>query len=100
MQLTTRPLVIGVLVALLGSSVDSKRCPKGPTVTAAAGAIQGIATQVPDSDVTVNKFLGIPFAEPPVRFGAPKALSKPFNSTFKATKLPPSCLPQISANGK
>ncbi|KAK3062992.1 hypothetical protein LTS18_002971 [Coniosporium uncinatum] len=99
MQLTTRPLVIGVLVALLGSSVDSKRCPKGPTVTAAAGAIQGIATQVPNSDVTVNKFLGIPFAEPPVRFGAPKALSKPFNSTFKATKLPPSCLPQISANG-
>jgi len=100
MQLRAQPFVFAGLVALLGKSVESKRCPREPLVTAAAGTIQGIATQVPDSNVSVNKFLGIPFAQAPVRFEAPKALSTPFSSTFKATKLPPSCVSQISGNGK
>ncbi|RDL32983.1 Uncharacterized protein BP5553_08422 [Venustampulla echinocandica] len=37
-----------------------------PTAVVDAGTVVGVATSLPSSKVTVNKFLGIPYAEPPV----------------------------------
>lgn len=38
-----------------------------PTATIDSGHLRGVATKHADSGVTVNQFLGIPFAEPPVK---------------------------------
>ena len=57
-----------------------------PTVQSSHGAITG--DQCPSA--AVDRFLGIPYAEPPVRFAAPQAYSGNYNTTF--TMQPPSCI--------
>ncbi|KAI1334237.1 Alpha/Beta hydrolase protein [Xylariaceae sp. FL0016] len=55
-----------------------------PTATISAGTLVGISTSLPSSNVTVNKFLGIPYAAAPVdqlRFAMPQA-PKPWSGEF------------------
>lgn len=62
-----------------------------PTATVANGVVVGTTTVVATATATVNKFLGIPYAQPPVRFEKPVAAenwSTPKNvSAFQAACL-------------
>ncbi|KAL4794267.1 Alpha/Beta hydrolase protein [Aspergillus venezuelensis] len=68
-----------------------------PTAIIDSGAIVGTTTQVavPSATVTVNKYLGIPFAEKPERFRLPEPVS-PWSDFFDASQYGPACYQQIS----
>lgn len=73
-----------------------------PVVQTTLGEIHGISTEVTVGGVsyTVNRFLGIPFAEPPVgnlRFRKPQPLSQ-LTSPFNASKFGYIC-PQVALPG-
>lgn len=60
---------------LFVSSVFAQGDTSAPTATIDNGPIRGTVTQLPDSNVQVNQFLGIPFARPPIdnlRFSPPE----------------------------
>ncbi|KAF2405579.1 alpha/beta-hydrolase [Trichodelitschia bisporula] len=63
---------------------------QSPTVTLDSGVYRGLATSLPGSSVTVHKYLGIPFAEPPERFGLPQPLP-PSTAVKSAEKGAPAC---------
>jgi hypothetical protein len=81
-------------IVLFASAVCSTTAYARPSATINAGVVVGAATSVPSSTNTVNKFLGIPFAAPPVRF-APPVPPKPWTKPFQATKNAPSCIQQF-----
>ena len=62
-----------------------------PTVTLDTGIWKGVPTQQAGSSISVHKYLGLPFAAPPVRFSPPQP---PASSTAQrnADKLPPACI--------
>lgn len=68
-----------------------------PSATVDAGIVIGTTTSIPSSSTTVNKFLGIPFAAPPIRFSPPqkpRSWSKPLSAKgFKSA-----CIQQFSCN--
>ena len=75
-----------------------------PRVTTTEGEIHGVTTQVTvaGSSYNVHKYLGIPFAEPPVgdlRFKKPEARKAALDSPFNATQFGPIC-PQIKVEGE
>jgi carboxylesterase type B len=86
-QFLASTIAIYVSVASAGSS--------SPSATLDAGVVIGTTTAIPSSSTNVNKFLGIPFAAPPIRFSPPqkpKSWFKPLSAqTFK-----PACIQQFS----
>lgn len=77
---------------------------RNPTVTAPAGTIIGTTTIVSaaTATVTVAKYLGIPYAQPPTgtgRFSPPKATNA-FSTPWVAQSYGPACLQQFSSDGK
>lgn len=78
---------------VLGFCAPAALCAKGsgPSATLDSGTIVGTTTVVPSSTVTVNKFLGIPFASPPERFGAPVPAKK-WKGSLDATEIKPACI--------
>jgi carboxylesterase type B len=62
-----------------------------PSVTLDTGIWKGVPTQQAGSSIIVHKYLGLPFAAPPVRFSPPQP---PASSTTQknADKLPPACI--------
>lgn len=67
----------------------------GPTATLAAGVINGVSTTVPGSPVTVNKFLGVPYAARPERFSPPKPV-EPWSTPYDASAYRPACIQQFN----
>jgi acetylcholinesterase len=61
-----------------------------PTATLSYGAVQGIQTTLAGAEYPVNKFLGIPYAEPPQRF-SPAAEVLPRKDPIKATAFGATC---------
>src|ERR1700761_4455284 len=80
-------LTVFSLLALLSSSNGQSN----PEVTINSGIYEGLAVKHSGSDTIVHKYLGIPFASPPVRFAPPKPLSSS-TERKKAHKLPPACI--------
>ena len=71
----------------------------GPVVQIDAGKVKGVASQ--SHGATVNKFLGIPYAEPPLnqlRFATPESI-KPWNGTLNALHQPNACIQYYGAKG-
>ena len=62
-----------------------------PTATINSGVIAGTTTSLPSSPITVNKFLGIPFGAPPVRFSPPQPPA-PWQSIYDASEYKPACI--------
>ena len=61
-----------------------------PTVTLDTGVYQGVPTHHAGSSKVIHKYLGLPFAAPPVRFSPPKPAAT--SSAIKqANVLPPAC---------
>jgi len=83
--------ILGAFAALNASPVVAARA-AAPTVTAAGGKFVG----TPGDIYPVDKYLGIPFAEPPVgnlRFRLPVGRNT-YSGTVDATKYGPSCVQQ------
>ncbi|KAG5754731.1 hypothetical protein H9Q70_002676 [Fusarium xylarioides] len=85
-KLLTVAIYAGATLAL-----PQSKTPSNPTVTIDNGIIIGTSTSIPDSKVKVNQFLGIPFAEKPIRFSPPKP-AKPWDTPYNATVYKPACL--------
>jgi hypothetical protein len=62
-----------------------------PSATIDSGVVIGLQTSLPGSVLPINKFLGIPYAAPPVRF-SPAVKPTPWNTSYYATQLGPSCI--------
>ncbi|SCO40515.1 related to triacylglycerol lipase V precursor [Fusarium fujikuroi] len=84
-KLLTTALYAGATLALPQSKTASN-----PTATIDNGIIIGTSTSIPDSKLKVNQFLGIPFAEKPIRFSPPKP-AKPWDYPYNATVYKPAC---------
>lgn len=65
-------------------------CTTAPTATLDSGPIVGIQTTLPGAISPVNKFLGIPYAATPERFGVPKP-PKPWKKPLNTSEFGPSC---------
>ncbi|KAH6683455.1 para-nitrobenzyl esterase [Halenospora varia] len=91
-----------VLNMLLGAQLPLLSLAASPTITLTDGVITGTATSVSGATATVNKFLGIPFAQPPVkdlRWALPQP-AKPWpNETKDASKWSAACLNQFVTTG-
>ena len=67
-----------------------------PTATIDVGLVVGTTTSLPSATVSVNKFLGIPFAvSPPRRFEPPEP-AKNFSRPLNATQWSHSCMQQFN----
>lgn len=86
------------LTSAVGSLASSKSQP-APTATIDSGLIVGATTSVPSSDVVVEKYLGIPFADEPVRF-SPANPVKPWSEPRNATEWGPACIEVISKSSQ
>jgi carboxylesterase type B len=84
-----------VLATLLFASA-AWACPtqNRPSATIKQGIVIGTATSIPSSTVTVNKFLGIPFASPPERFALPVP-PKQWKKPLDAFKNKPACIQEF-----
>lgn len=71
--------------------------PDPSTATIAAGPLLGVPTIHPDAPYNpINKYLGIPFADPPTRFSPPNPLSQNWTDPFNASEYGPACYQQFS----
>lgn len=66
-----------------------------PTATIDSGVVVGTTTSLPSSTITVNKFLGIPFGAPPVRFSPPKPAA-PWQFNYDASEYKPACIQKFN----
>jgi carboxylesterase 3/5 len=86
-------LVSSLFASLATASPPNYNNP-GPTATISSGVVHGVATTVPGSSVTVNKFLGIPYAAQPERF-SPARPPAPWSTPYEATAYGPACIQQF-----
>lgn len=88
--------IVALTISLLSSSaLAAPAASSPPTATVDSGSVVGVQTTLPGSSATVNKFLGIPFAAPVVRFDQPQPVEKWF-SPYDASKYGPACIQQFS----
>ena len=66
-----------------------------PTATIDSGVVIGTATSLPAASASVNKFLGVPFAQsPPVRFAPPEPVGAS-SEPIIAQEWAPACIQQF-----
>ncbi|KAI9368530.1 Carboxylesterase [Aspergillus egyptiacus] len=87
------PLVL--LASATGALASPCKPDHRPTAVIDSGTVAGASTSFPSSTVTVNKFLGIPFAAPPVRFSPPRPAHS-WEGIYDATEHKPSCIQQFN----
>ncbi|KAJ5764153.1 Alpha/Beta hydrolase protein [Penicillium manginii] len=79
------PLILLGLAAIVTGSKPL------PTAIIDSGAIVGTTTTLPSSTAVVNKYLGVPFGKPPVRFSPPEPVDR-WSTYYNATKWGPACI--------
>ncbi|WQF80507.1 Putative carboxylesterase, type B, carboxylesterase type B, carboxylesterase type B, active [Colletotrichum destructivum] len=85
-------MIVSILSFLFGT-VAHAALP--PSVVVGAGTVVGTTTTLPSSTALVNKFLGIPYAQPPVgdkRFLPPQSLKSFVETPLNATVWSSKCL--------
>jgi hypothetical protein len=83
---------LSILAAMAGAALANSR----PTAVVAQGVVVGTTTSLPAATATINKFLGIPFAQsPPERFGLPKPPSR-FRGELDASQFKDACTQQFN----
>ncbi|KIW42608.1 uncharacterized protein PV06_06140 [Exophiala oligosperma] len=87
--------IVGDAAPASVASVASVASSTAPTVTIDSGAVVGTTTLLAGATVTVDKYLGIPFAASPTRF-APAVKPTPWKSPYRATKYGPACIQQFN----
>ncbi|EEU44833.1 uncharacterized protein NECHADRAFT_49338 [Fusarium vanettenii 77-13-4] len=91
----SRNILVAALRAASALAIPHQRGSDSPTAVIDTGDVIGTTTSIPDSKVTVNKFLGIPFAEAPVRFAPPEP-AKSWSKPYDASKHKPACVPKFN----
>ena len=86
-------LSLCLLPVVLSKPVE--RAATAPSATLDSGVIVGTTTSLPSSSITVNKFLGIPFAAPPVRFSPPVSPAK-WSEPLDTSAQKPACIQQFN----
>jgi carboxylesterase type B len=86
-------LPLCLLHLVLATPVE--RAAAAPSATLDSGVVVGTTTGLPSSKVTVNKFLGIPFAAPPVRFSPPVSPAK-WSQPLDTSVYKPACIQQFN----
>lgn len=81
--------LLSLITLLLFTATDAT-----PTVTIDSGPVFGVATSPVGATATVDKYLGIPFAAPPVRF-SPAVKVTPWEKPFNATRYGSACIQQF-----
>lgn len=87
---------IGCILAIASTALSSSTggYAGAPTAVIENGMVIGTTTSLPAATATVNKFLGIPFAQsPPERFSPPS--QAPQMKTINATAWKPACIQQF-----
>jgi carboxylesterase 3/5 len=91
------------LLAGVSSATDCCNCVDPnthPSATIDTGPVAGTITSLPESDVVVNKFLGIPFAKPPARFSPPEPAVSWSPNILDASQYKPSCVQNFGNNSE
>ncbi|KAH7312453.1 cholinesterase [Stachybotrys elegans] len=86
-------LVATLALASASNSSSTAQCTNGPlrpTVAIDSGVVAGTTASIPSSNITVAKYLGIPFAERPVRF-SPPVRARPWDGVYDASEYKPAC---------
>lgn len=82
-------------LALVANSLAASSHP--PSATVRDGVLVGTTTLLPSTTASVNKFLGIPYAQsPPERFSVPVPPAR-WSTPKNATTFGPACLQQQSS---
>ena len=85
------------LAARHGKGNDKNKS-KLPTVCIDSGFLVGTTTSIPSATATINKFLGVPYAAPPVRFSKPQKVQQ-WKGNRNASSFGPACIQQFSGSG-
>lgn len=83
-----------ILLVHIASALALPLRSSSPTASIDSGVIIGTTTTIPSSNVVVEKYLGVPFADSPTRFEPPNPV-KPWPAPYKATKWGPGCIQEI-----
>ncbi|KAJ3549846.1 hypothetical protein NM208_g297 [Fusarium decemcellulare] len=92
-------LLVAVLCATTVVAYPNLKRADKPTATIDSGVVVGTTTSIPDSDTVVNQFLGIPFAEKPVRFSPPepvKGWNESWDKPYDASIFKPACIQKFN----
>ena len=90
-----RLLVTVVALFGVGDAAPATSSSSAPSVTIDSGVVVGTTTVLAGATVTVEQYLGIPFAASPTRF-APPANPTPWQAPYQATKYGPACIQQFN----
>ncbi|KAL4861557.1 Carboxylesterase [Aspergillus spectabilis] len=92
-------MVLFTLLILITSAVGVISTPwkqhHRPTAVIDNGIVVGTTTSLPSSTVVVKKFLGIPFAAPPLRFSPPRP-ARQWRGIYDASEYKPACVQQFN----
>ena len=79
------PKALAICFALSSTALAQITACSSPTATVDSGILIGTTTSLPAATASINKFLGVPFAQPPVRFAPPKKLANNASAPIVAT---------------